>query len=105
MMIKRTQDLGLLTQDQAQRLWIKRTRNGWHLREPLDDELPIETPRLLPKAIHMLLDNKLVSRQKFLSACPFSPNDIEVLGNLERGYLAEPEASPKVLSFPRKTEG
>jgi len=105
MMIKRTQDLGLLTEDQVQRLWIKRTRNGWHLREPLDDELPIETPRLLPKAIHMLLDNKLVSRQKFLSTCPFSPSDIEVLGNLERGYLADPEASPKILTFPRKAEG
>jgi Zn-dependent peptidase ImmA (M78 family)/DNA-binding XRE family transcriptional regulator len=105
MMIKRTEDLGLLTETQAQRLWQKRARNGWHLREPLDDELPIESPRLLPKAIHMAVDNKALSRQSLLAACPFAPNDIEVLGGLEKGYLADPEAmpAPRVLNFPGKS--
>ena len=93
-MIKRTEDLGLLSETQAERLWRKRAKNGWHLREPLDDELPVETPRFLPKAIHMALDDKAVSRQTFLAACPFALNDIEVLGGLERGYLTEPEATP-----------
>jgi len=102
MMIMRAKNLGLLSDDQTERLWRKRARSGWHLREPLDDELPIEIPRLLPKAIQMVLDNKLVSRQSFLAACPFSENDIEVLGNLERGFLAEPEATPRVLTFPMK---
>jgi Zn-dependent peptidase ImmA (M78 family)/DNA-binding XRE family transcriptional regulator len=104
MMIKRTENLGLLSETQAQRLWQKRARNGWHLREPLDDELPIENPRLLPNAIHMVLDNKLVSRQSLLAVCPFAPNDIEILGGLERGYLADPEAMPtsRVLTFPGK---
>jgi Zn-dependent peptidase ImmA (M78 family)/DNA-binding XRE family transcriptional regulator len=102
MMIKRTENLGLLSEGQAERLWRKRAKNGWHLREPLDDELPVETPRLLPKAIHMVLDDKAVSRQTFLAACPFASNDIEVLGGLERGYLAEPEATPRILQFPTK---
>lgn len=105
MMIKRTDDLGLLRQEQVQRLWIKRTRSGWHLREPLDDELPIETPRLLPKAVHLALDNKLVSRQKFLSACPFSTGDVETLCGLQRGYLEDSEATPKLLAFPKNVSG
>jgi Zn-dependent peptidase ImmA (M78 family) len=103
MMIKRAQNLGLLNDDQTERLWRRRARNGWHLREPFDDELPIETARLLPKAIHLALDNRIISRQTFLAACPFSTNDIEVLGNLERGFLAEPEATPRVLTFPTKS--
>ena len=103
MMIKRTESLGLLSENQAERLWRKRAKNGWHLREPLDDELPVETPRLLPKAIHMALDNKVVSRQTFLAACPLAPNDIEILGGLERGYLIEPEATPRVLQFRQKS--
>jgi Zn-dependent peptidase ImmA (M78 family)/DNA-binding XRE family transcriptional regulator len=106
MMIKRAENLGLLNDDQTERLWRRRARNGWHLREPFDDELPIETPRLLPKAIHLALDNKLISRQKFLMACPFSTNDIEVLCNIEPGFLSEREATPRVLPFstsPRKS--
>lgn len=103
MMIKRSEDLGFLSESQTERLWIRRAKKGWHLREPLDDELPIEIPRLLPKAIYMALDSKVVSRQTLLAACPFAPNDIEVLCGLDRGYLAEPEATPRVLQFPSKS--
>jgi len=104
-MIVRAGQLGFLNGEQAQRLWMRRTRNGWHVREPLDDELPVEAPHFLPKAMLLMLESKVVTRQTVLSACPFAPNDIEMLTGLSSGSLTEPEVQPKILSFaPRLTK-
>jgi Zn-dependent peptidase ImmA (M78 family)/DNA-binding XRE family transcriptional regulator len=124
-MVKRLEDLRIISEDQAKKLWIGISRRGWRVTEPLDDELPLERPRLLSESIGLLIDEQVLSKQDVLDALPYSDRDIEVLAHLPQGYLTDtmpvitllPEHqrhSPRakddtvrgqVLSFPNKNVG
>jgi hypothetical protein len=46
-MIKRLEDLKMISKEQAKRLWIGKSRRRWKEgAEPLDDELAHETPNV-----------------------------------------------------------
>jgi Zn-dependent peptidase ImmA (M78 family)/transcriptional regulator with XRE-family HTH domain len=90
MMIKRSSDLNLITEDQAQRMWVNYNRRGWRKEEPLDNSLPIETPRLLRKALDLINNEKIQMPEQILTAVGLSPNDIEKLVYLKPGYFNEP---------------
>lgn len=95
--IHRCQDLGLISLDQATRLWKNCNRKGWRYKEPLDDELVVEKPRLLARAMKMLLDEKVQTRKDISSALPFSLSDISELTGLPLEALKETSGS--VISF------
>jgi Zn-dependent peptidase ImmA (M78 family) len=42
-MIKRAQELDLISDDQAKNLWMNHARRGWKKMEPLDESLQPET--------------------------------------------------------------
>ena len=60
--IHRGRDLGVISQEQAERLWINCNRKGWKYKEPLDAVIPVEQPRLLRRAMQMLIDENVQSR-------------------------------------------
>ena len=88
-MIHRAEDLRLVTDDHARRLWINRTRRGWRAKEPLDDRLPVETPRLLYRSVAALLSERVQSRAEILSALSLPLKDVEELACLPDGFLDE----------------
>ena len=88
-MIKRSEDLKFITSEQARWLWINLSKRGWKLKEPLDDEIEIEQPLLLKRAIELLDEENLQTRQDILFNIPLKPTDIEKLGNLKTNYLIE----------------
>jgi Zn-dependent peptidase ImmA (M78 family) len=88
-MLHRTQELGLISETQAQRLWANCARRGWRLREPLDDEISVEEPRLLRRSFEMLINEEVQTRAEILSALPYSPRDIEDLAGLPIFFLEE----------------
>lgn len=53
-MLKRLQHLEVLDLTEYQRLWRLYGMRGWRKREPLDDELKPERPRLLAQAVDMI---------------------------------------------------
>lgn len=87
--IHRCQDLGVLSTEQATRLWKNCNRKGWKYREPLDDELLVERPRLLARAMKMLLDENVQTRRDISSALPFSLSDISELTGLPMDVFNE----------------
>lgn len=97
-MIKRADDLSLLSPDQVRRLWISYARRGWRKREPLDDEIPVEMPRLLKRAFQMVFDEGIESPADVLGAAvPLAPTDIAELTGLSPYYFAEKQPTVHML--------
>lgn len=102
LMLRRAEDLKLLTEDDASSLWRNLARRGWRTLEPLDDKLPIEEPRVLHRAFDLLLVEGLGSKAGIRSMMPITPTDIEDVTGLPRGYLADLPPNVQLLQ-PRRT--
>jgi Zn-dependent peptidase ImmA (M78 family)/transcriptional regulator with XRE-family HTH domain len=96
MMTTRAGHLGLLSEEQVRFFYINIGRRKWRDREPLDDTMPAEQPRLLKRSIELLIENGVQSREQILGAIPVAPADIEEMANLEPGYLTQ---IPEVVSL------
>jgi len=105
MMIYRSADLGFVGKEQTRRLWINRTRRGWRLREPLDDALDIEEPRLLRRAFELLVNEGVQSRDAIRFALPYASSDIEELAGLPPGFLEDKPAPISLKAYSRKRNG
>jgi Zn-dependent peptidase ImmA (M78 family)/transcriptional regulator with XRE-family HTH domain len=88
LIIRRLLQLNLISQDRYERLCREISRRGFRSQEPLDDSIPIEQPTLLSKAIMMLINENVMTRDEIKHRLPYAPDDIEVLTSLERGYLS-----------------
>lgn len=96
-MIKRAANLELISEDKAQRLWIQRSRLGWNKKEPLDDQMPIEEPRLLLRGFEFRLNEKAEEQSLILAELALAANDVEALSGLPAGSFKE---SPAQISEP-----
>jgi Zn-dependent peptidase ImmA (M78 family)/transcriptional regulator with XRE-family HTH domain len=104
-MIKRCDDLGMLDESHARRLWITYNRR-WRKLEPLDDSIPFETPQLMKRCFDLLVESKIKSKAEILHDLPYSQHDIETLMNLPESYLDDnfgevrqlPSIRPRVAS-------
>lgn len=103
-MLHRSEDLEIVTEEQARRLWRNLARRGWKLKEPLDDRLPIEKPRLLRRAFELLINEGVQTRAQIRGAFPYALNDIEELAGLPHGFLEEKPAPVdlKIYSMKRR---
>ena len=88
MMIMRSEQLGFISEEQKQALFISYTRRDWRQREPLDSTTPVEQPQLLQKAFNLLLENNVKTAEDIVSSLPYARTDIEDLANLGPQYLS-----------------
>jgi len=88
MMIKRLQDLDIVSEDEARRLWINYNRRGWRREEPLDNDMPFEQPRLLRKALE-LIGSQISSVEQIQEQIAIPPREIEQLATLTPGFFNE----------------
>lgn len=103
-MLKRSQALRLITKADATRLWKACSSRGWRKKEPYDDEILPEQPRMLERAFQMILEHNLASREGILAEIHLSEGDIERLAGLGEGFLSAEET--QVLQFrPKEVEG
>jgi len=98
-MIKRSVDLGIVDDVQSKRLWINMNRRGWRTHEPMDDTMEPELPSLMAQCMKMMVDENFKSKEEIVSDLSISPNDIEELCGLGRGYFSE--ALFSVIPTPR----
>jgi Zn-dependent peptidase ImmA (M78 family) len=94
-MIRRCEQLGLLPDDH--KMWINIGRRGWRKKEPYDDELRPETPRLLRRSVEMLVENGLKTKDQILLDLATTATDLEALAGLPSGYMQW--SDQKVLRF------
>lgn len=98
-MIYRCTDLKLLTENQVLYLRKQLSRAG-RKREPLDDIIVPESPKVFKQAFDLLIDNEIVSPHEVLDALPFGETELELLANLEPGSL---NTQSKVIPISIKT--
>lgn len=105
-MIYRAADLGLLNQEQVQRLWKQRVRLGWRVNEPWDDEIPVEEPFLLRRSIELILSEAIVSRDDILAEISLDASDVEDLTGLPARFFESTtvggSGGGKVVPFSRR---
>lgn len=97
-MLMRSKRLGLTSRDETARLRRARSRRGWNKREPFDDTILPESPRMLVNAFEMIAEHGLASRDAVLAATELDANDIEALAGLGSGYLSS-DGDSKVIPF------
>lgn len=88
--VRRAWDLRLISSDQYERTMRDLSRRGYRTSEPLDEDVPTESPQLLSRSIQLLVDEGVTSKDELLHRLPFSDVDVEVLAGLPRGYLGSP---------------
>jgi len=89
LMVKRAGDLGLISEDTQQRMWMNYGRRGWRKWEPLDDSIEIERPRLLRGAFELIIGEGLRPRADILAELALSAADIETLASLPKDFFNE----------------
>lgn len=97
MMIRRARHAGLISEDAERRLWVNCSRRGWRKAEPFDDSMDVEEPRLLRRAIELLLDGGAQTPQDLLASLALPASDVESLAGLPRGYLGQDFAPVTLL--------
>lgn len=102
MMVMRGEHLGLISEEQAGFLQIGISRRKWRDKEPFDDSIPCEQPRLLKRAIEMLVEGGVQTRAEVAASINVPTADVEELANLTPGYLAQ---SPDIVSIRNADSG
>jgi hypothetical protein len=85
--IYRCSDLGLFTEHQILNMRKQISARRWRKTEPLDNEMVIERPSLINRAVSLLLENHILTRGELLSGINISPGIIESLSGLPEGAL------------------
>lgn len=88
MMIRRARNAKFITEDTERKLWINYSRRKWRKREPLDDTTKIEEPRLLRRAIELILNEGAQTPADLTARLSLPESDIETLCGLPLGYLS-----------------
>lgn len=99
-MIMRSSSLNLISEAYTTRLWKNYSARGWRKGEPYDDMFEPEFPRLMPRAIKMLLETGGFSKERLIDTIGLAANDIENMCSLPDGYLSNELASIIQLNSP-----
>jgi len=98
-MVYRCKDLEIIDSDQALNLYKQISFRKWRKKEPLDDprRIPLEQPRLLKRAIELVLESKRKHPEEILNELHLSASWIETFCALRPGCL---RASPEPFEGP-----
>ncbi|WP_071592108.1 helix-turn-helix domain-containing protein [Baaleninema simplex] len=97
MMLYKAKTLGFIDEQRYQTLQRSYTRHQWRQSEPFDDEIPIETPKLIRNSVEILLKNNVISREDILDYLGLYHSDAEICAGLPENFL-NPRAG-EVYSF------
>lgn len=87
-MIKRLSVLEILNEQAELNLWKRRSARFGNKAEPYDDELAPEQPRLLKRAVTLLVEEGISPRETIPDRVGLSARDVEGLAGLPEDYLA-----------------
>ena len=97
-MVKRLRQLRLISREREQGLFINISRRRWRTKEPLDDELEIEKPRVLQKAFDLLGNKNIMNQYSLTINLGLTTEDVERTIGMP-GYFSS--ASATTIKFPR----
>ena len=86
-MVFRSKQLGVISEDYAQKLWKNYSVRGWRRGEPGESDLQFEEIRLMPRAINLLLSDAGFDQDRLISEIGLFRSDIESLCSLKPDTL------------------
>jgi len=104
-MIMRCSNLGMLSDEYQRRLWKYYSARGWRKKEPMDDVLEQERPRLLSRSVRLLIEENVRSKDAILNDFRLHSSDVEALCGLPRGYMGTHTADVVTLSIRKRSTG
>lgn len=87
--IRKCKDLELISDDKYIYFQKRISYNNWRKREPLDENIVPEDPRLLKDAIEILIDNKIIDKKSILMDLDLDKKEIIELCNLPQNFFDE----------------
>ena len=90
-MLMRSWHLGVITENQYRNLNVQISKRGWRRREPLDEALRVERPRLLAQCLENLVASKTKSREQILRDLRLPSKEIGELASLRLGFFDTPD--------------
>lgn len=114
-MAHRAHDLGMVNDDEKLELFKKISRRRWRgpLREPFDsrEDMPLEQPRMLKRAVDAILGEGSLSRAGLLSSLALPEREVEQITGAPENFfreaeliqLAVPKHSRTLTSFDHET--
>ncbi|AUM65772.1 transcriptional regulator [Brevibacillus laterosporus] len=103
-MAYRAYQLNILNEYQFIYLRKKLASNNQLKNEPLDDVIPFEEPSALKQSIELILQHGIKTKEELVYEIGLSRDDIEILANLEPGYLLDTAKHLNVISFKLKKD-
>jgi Zn-dependent peptidase ImmA (M78 family)/DNA-binding XRE family transcriptional regulator len=95
-MIKRMRNLKLISEEREQRMFANLSRRGWRTREPLDDQIEQEKPRLFQRAFDLLLESNLINSDDLVNNLGINLDDLEKVVGLSNFF----EHRRNIIKFP-----
>ena len=89
MQVNRCFDLGIIADQDKARLFACIGKRGWRRREPGDNTLPCESPRLFKQCIDAMLQEGFKTKQQIVDDLQRPAKDIEEICCLPDGYLSD----------------
>jgi hypothetical protein len=86
-MVYRCKELDVIDEDQYTNLYKQISWRRWRTREPLDESIPLEEPRLLGRAVELVLSSGSQTSDDISAAVQINRRDIEQFCNLPKGAL------------------
>jgi Zn-dependent peptidase ImmA (M78 family)/DNA-binding XRE family transcriptional regulator len=87
-MLRRAEDLHMVSPIIARNLWINLARRGWRKSEPLDDLILREDPKILQNALLAIKDGKTSSIAALSARTGLQRSDLERYAGITEGGLA-----------------
>lgn len=87
--VRKCLDLSMISDDKYLYFQKRLSFKGWRRREPLDDVLIIEKPRILADATELLLENNKITKQQMIDEILLEKDDIVELCNLREDFFKE----------------
>lgn len=86
-MIFRCKELNIIDDYQYSNLFKSYNKRGWKKREPLDDEIVVETPVFISRCIDLIINENIQAPEDILNNLIWPDSDLESLIGLPRGHL------------------
>lgn len=75
-MLRRSRSLGIVSEANAERMWVSLSRRGWRRTEPDDEIVPLERPALIAKAFQIVVDGGYAFPLELLDGTHHSVSDV-----------------------------
>ena len=85
-MIYKTYSLNLINDDQRLYLNKRISANKWRTKEPYDDAMPIEKPKLLKMVIEMIVNNNVISKNELFQLFKLPKDEVEKVTGYNFSY-------------------